>query len=75
MQERPAPRDIDEPEVPDIDVPSIGVVGVDGMPPKDDVSSATDPELRLAHRSLQSRCQSPVSICKFPVLPKLVEVS
>ena len=69
MQERPAPGDIDEPEVPDIGVPSIGGDVVDGKPPKDDGSSAT--ELRLARRSLQSKCRSPVSACNFPVLPKL----
>lgn len=73
MQECSAPKDIDEPEVPDIGVPSVGVDGVDGKPPKDDGSSAT--EIRLARRSLQSRCQSPVSTCNFPVLPKLAEVS
>jgi hypothetical protein len=42
MQDRSVPRDIDEPEVPDIGVPSIGVDGVDGKPPKDDGSSATE---------------------------------
>jgi hypothetical protein len=73
MQERSAPRDIDESEVPDIGVPSIGVDGVDEKSPKDDGSSAT--EFRLARRSLQSSCQSPVSACNFPVLLKLAEVS
>lgn len=75
MQERSAPRDIDEPEVPDIGVPSAGVDGVDGKPPKDDGSSATELRLARPSRSLQSRCQSPVSTCNFPVLPKLAEVS
>lgn len=46
-----APRDIDEPEVPDIGVPSIGVdgVGVDGKPPKDDAMTARAPRSYFWH--------------------------
>ena len=52
MQKRSSPRDTDEPEVPDIGVPSNRVGGVDGKPPKDDGSSAS--ELRLARRSFEA---------------------
>jgi hypothetical protein len=40
IQERSASRDIDEPEVPEIGVPSTRVDGVDGKPPKDDPMTA-----------------------------------
>lgn len=74
MKERSALRDIDEPEVPDIGVPSIGVDGVDGVdgkPPKDDAMTARAPRSYVWHAAVG------VSLLylPFPVLPKLAEVS
>jgi hypothetical protein len=68
-------RDIDEPEVPDIGGPSIGIDGVDGMPPKDDAMTARAPRSYVWHAAVYRAGVYRPAKFKFPVLPKLTEVS
>jgi hypothetical protein len=69
MQERSASRDIDEPEVPDIGVPSIGV---DGKPPKDDAMTARAARRSyVRHAAVYKAGGPPVSLLYLPAILQL----